>query len=156
MFISTAYAQTAGASDPNGMLLQFAPFILIFVVMYFLLVRPQQQKAKAHKASMAALRRGDMVLTSGGIIGKVVRVVNDQEVAVEIAEGVRVRVMRLTISEVLAKTEPAGKDNSTKDNGAKDDDAAEDEAKADGKSEAPAAESTRRRRAGPRSPTAAK
>ena len=120
MFISPAYAQTAGLSDPNGMLLQFAPFILIFVVMYFLLVRPQQQKAKAHKASMAALRRGDMVLTSGGIIGKIVRVINDQEVSVEIAENVRVRLMRMTITEVLAKTQPAGKDTGSGDTDADD------------------------------------
>ncbi|HWK43084.1 MAG TPA: preprotein translocase subunit YajC [Stellaceae bacterium] len=150
MLISPAYAQTAGLSDPNGMLLQFAPFILIFVVMYFLLVRPQQQKAKAHKAAMAALRRGDMVLTSGGIIGKIVRVLNDQEVSVEIAENVRVRLMRLTITEVLAKTQPVGKDTGAD---ADDDDATDGEA-----ADAPvkSAVEPKRRRSTPRPPAAPK
>ena len=81
--------------------------ILIFVIMYFLLIRPQQKRAKEHKAMVEALRRGDQVLTQGGIIGKVSKVKEDGEIEVEIAEGVRVRVMRATIAQVMSKSEPA-------------------------------------------------
>lgn len=107
MFISTAYAQAAGAA-PGGadMFVQFAPLVLIFVVFYFLLIRPQQKKMKEHKAMLDAIRRGDKVVTGGGIVGTVVRVGNDDEVVVEIAENVRVRCMRGTISLVLNKSEP--------------------------------------------------
>ncbi len=108
MFISEAYAQTAGA--PAGgldSLSQFLPLILIFVVFYFLLFRPQQKKAKAHREMISQVRRGDKVLTQGGIIGQVNKVIDDAELLVEIAEGVRVRVTRGAISEVLAKTGPA-------------------------------------------------
>jgi preprotein translocase subunit YajC len=109
MFISEAYAQAAG-SGLGGLdnLQQFLPLILIFVVFYFLLLRPQQKKAKAHREMVAQLRRGDRVLTQGGIIGQVNKVLNDTEVLIEIAEGVRVRMMRSTITEVMAKTEPVG------------------------------------------------
>ena len=86
---------------------QFVPLILIFAIMYFLLIRPQQKKLKEHQAMVAALRRGDMVVTQGGIIGKVSKVKDDGEIEVEIAENVRVRVMRATIVQVLSKTEPA-------------------------------------------------
>jgi len=86
---------------------QFIPLILIFAIMYFLLIRPQQKKLKEHQAMVAALRRGDMVLTQGGIIGKVSKVKDDGEIEVEIAENIRVRVMRATIVQVLSKTEPA-------------------------------------------------
>ena len=88
---------------------QFIPLILIFVIMYFLLIRPQQKKMKEHKAMVEALRRGDQVVTQGGIIGKVSKVKEDGEVEVEIAEGVKVRVVQATISQVLSKTEPAEK-----------------------------------------------
>jgi preprotein translocase subunit YajC len=108
MWISTAYAQGVGSLlDNQGALLQFMPLVLIFVVFYFLLIRPQQQKAKQHRAMLDALRRGDRVVTGGGIIGTVSQVVSPEEVAVDIAQGVRVRVRRGTISEVLARTEPA-------------------------------------------------
>ena len=79
------------------------PLILIFVIMYFLLIRPQQKKVKEHKAMVEALRRGDQVVTQGGIIGRITRVKEDNEVEVEIAENVRVRVMRSTISQVLTR-----------------------------------------------------
>src|SRR5262245_15031958 len=108
MLISTAYAQTGGADGGSGMLIQLAPLVLIFVVFYFLIIRPQQKKVKDHKAMVDALRRGDRVVTSGGIIGTVVKVSNDREVVLEIADGVRVRVLRGMISEVMARTEPAG------------------------------------------------
>ncbi|MFT5870976.1 MAG: preprotein translocase subunit YajC, partial [Paracoccaceae bacterium] len=83
------------------------PLILIFVIMYFLLIRPQQKKAKDHKAMVAALRRGDQIITSGGLIGKVIKVKDDHEVEVELSEGVKVRVVRHTIAQVTSKTEPA-------------------------------------------------
>jgi preprotein translocase subunit YajC len=86
---------------------QFVPLILIFAIMYFLLIRPQQKKVKEHQAMVEALRRGDQVVTQGGLIGKVSKVKEDNEIEVEIAEGVRVRVVRSTVAQVLSKTEPA-------------------------------------------------
>ncbi len=121
MFISEAYAQAAApAAGGFDNLQQFLPLILIFVVFYFLLLRPQQKKMKAHRELVSQLRRGDRVLTQGGIIGQINKVMNDAEVSVEIAEGVRVRMMRSAISEVLAKTEPVA---GAKDEPAKDGDA---------------------------------
>lgn len=115
MLITSAYAQTAGdgggaASDFQTQLLTYAPLFLIMVVFYLLLIRPQQQKAKELRQQQSALRRGDRIVTAGGVIGTVARVVNDDELEVQIAEGVRVRVVRSTISTVLARTEPAAKD----------------------------------------------
>ncbi|HEX9491145.1 MAG TPA: preprotein translocase subunit YajC [Stellaceae bacterium] len=104
MFISPAYAQAFG--DSASTLVQFAPFVLIFVVFYFFVIRPQQQKTREHRNMLGALRRGDRVVTGGGIIGTVAKVVGDDEVLVDIAEGMRVRVVRSTITTVLAKTEP--------------------------------------------------
>ena len=86
---------------------QFVPLILIFGIMYFLLIRPQQKKVKQHQAMVAALRRGDQVVTQGGMIGKVVKVKDDGEVEVEIADGVKVRIVQSTIATVMSKTEPA-------------------------------------------------
>ncbi len=107
MFISPAYAQAFGAfGDSTNALVQFAPFVLIFVVFYFFLIRPQQQKAKEHRNMLAALRRGDRVVTGGGIVGIVAKVVSDDEILVDIADNTRVRVVRSTITSVLAKTEP--------------------------------------------------
>ncbi len=83
------------------------PLILIFAIMYFLLIRPQQKKLKEHQAMVAALRRGDQVITQGGIIGKVTKVKDDGEVEIEIATGVNVRVVKTTIATVVNKTEPA-------------------------------------------------
>jgi preprotein translocase subunit YajC len=110
MLISAAYAQGTGITslfDNQSALIQFLPLVLIFVVFYFLLIRPQQRKAKDHKTMLDALRRGDRVVTGGGIIGTVSRVENPEEVTVDIADGVRVRVLRSTISSVLAKPDPA-------------------------------------------------
>jgi preprotein translocase subunit YajC len=111
MFATPAFAQTAGG-DAGSFIGALLPFILIFAIMYFLLIRPQQKKIKEHKAMVDALRRGDKVVTQGGLIGKVVRVKEDgeggmAEVEVELAEGVRVRAIRGTIQQVLSKTEPA-------------------------------------------------
>lgn len=106
MFVTPAYAQGAGggASILDGMLV---PMILVFAIMYFFLIRPQQKKAKEHQEMLGALRRGDQVVTQGGIIAKVTKVKDDGEVEVEIANGVKVRVMRATITTVISKTEPA-------------------------------------------------
>lgn len=113
MFIAPAYAQGAApAGDAFGL---FVPLILIFVVFYFLLIRPQQKKAKQHRDMVAALRRGDRIVTAGGLLGTISRVVSDSELLVEVAEGVKVRVVRGTIAEVLTKPEPAEREGSRKD-----------------------------------------
>jgi len=110
MLIATAYAQGTGLSglfDSQSTMIQFLPLVLIFAVFYFLLIRPQQRKAKEHRATLDTLRRGDRVVTGGGIVGTVVRVDSPEEVSVDIADGVRVRVVRSTITSVLAKPDPA-------------------------------------------------
>ncbi|PRY95412.1 protein translocase subunit yajC [Hasllibacter halocynthiae] len=108
MFVTPAYAQAAGGGA--GALGSLIPLVLIFGIMYFLLIRPQQKRLKDHQAMVAALRRGDRVVTGGGVVGKVTRVKEDDaEVEVEIAKDVRVLVMRPTIQQVLSKTEPAAK-----------------------------------------------
>jgi len=108
--IPSAYAQTTsgagGGSSPADLLQQFFPIIAIIAIFYFLMIRPQSQKAKALQKQLSELRRGDSVITSGGIIGTVARVVNDDEVLVEIAEGVRARVVRSTITGITGKGEP--------------------------------------------------
>ena len=105
MIASPAFAQAAGGgASAFG---SFIPLILIFAIMYFLLIRPQQKKAKEHAAMVAALRRGDQVVTQGGLIGKVTKVKDDNEIEVEIATGVKVRVVQSTVATVLNKTEPA-------------------------------------------------
>lgn len=86
---------------------QFIPLILIFAIMYFLLIRPQQKKVKEHKAMVDGLKRGDQVVTQGGLIGKVVKVKDDGELEVELAENVKVRVVQSTIATVVTRTEPA-------------------------------------------------
>ena len=105
MFITEAFAQTAGGASSTSLLIQFAPIVLIFVIMYFLILRPQRQKARMHQELVANLRRGDTVVIAGGLIGKVAKV-EDAELLVELAEGVRVRVVRATVTEVRAKGEP--------------------------------------------------
>ncbi len=106
MLITEAFAQTAGGgSSATGLLVQFMPIILIFVIMYFLILRPQQQKARRHREMVNNLRRGDTVVTSGGLIGKVAKV-DEHELQVELAEGVRVRIVRGMVAEVRAKGEP--------------------------------------------------
>ena len=104
MLISPAYAQAGGAGGFD--LISLMPLVLIFVVFYFLLIRPQQKKQKAHKEMIGAVRRGDNVLTNGGIFGRVTKVVDDDRLQVEIADNVRVHVARSMISEVMTRTEP--------------------------------------------------
>ncbi|MCY4206866.1 MAG: preprotein translocase subunit YajC [Roseovarius sp.] len=86
---------------------QFLPIILIFAIMWFLLIRPQQKKVKEHKAMVEGLRKGDQVVTQGGLIGKITRVKEDNEIEVEVAQGVKVRVVKNTITQVVSRTEPA-------------------------------------------------
>ncbi len=105
MFVTPAYAQAAGGA--GGAFASFVPLILIFAIMYFLLIRPQQKKVKQHQAMVQALRRGDQVVTQGGIIGKVVKVKEDGEIEVEIAPDTKVRVIKSTVAQVISKTEPA-------------------------------------------------
>lgn len=140
MFISPAYAQAAGAAAPNP-LMQLAPFILIIVVMYFLLIRPQQQQRKKHMEMVSAVRRGDTVVTQGGLVGKVTKVIDEREVMVEIADGVTVRVLKHTLSDVQSKTQPV--DKTATDKGAdkgKDGGAEKASAKADQGRDKPANE----------------
>lgn len=112
MWISQAFAQTAtetsaptqNTSGTSSMLMNVLPLVLIFVIFYFLLIRPQQRKMRTHRAMVSSLRRGDKILTSGGIIGVVHKVLNDGEIQVEIAEGVRVRIARGSVNEILSRT----------------------------------------------------
>lgn len=105
MFITPAYAQVAGG---GSQLVSFLPLILIFAVFYFLLIRPQIRQRKEHQGMLNQLRRGDKIVTGGGIIGTITKVNNEGEVTVQIAEGVKVVVARGTISNVLTKPNPAG------------------------------------------------
>jgi preprotein translocase subunit YajC len=117
MLITPAYAQAA-AGDNSGMLMSLLPFVLIFVIMYFLILRPQQKRVKQHQEMVKNVRRGDTVVTSGGLVGKVTKVIDDEQIEVELADGVRARQMRQMISEVRAKGEPVKgepvKDEATK------------------------------------------
>lgn len=106
MFISEAFAQTAGAGGAGGAFQAFLPLILIFIVFYFLLIRPQQKKMKQHREMLDAVRRGDKIITGGGILGTVTKVDNDAELTVEIAKDVKVKVQRATIASVVNRTEP--------------------------------------------------
>ncbi|WP_417683929.1 preprotein translocase subunit YajC [Roseibium sp.] len=107
MFITPAYAQAAGSPLGPDFLMSILPFVLIFAIMYFLIIRPQRQRMKQHQEMVANLRRGDTIVTTGGLIGKVAKVVDDAELLVELAEGVKVRIVRSMVQEVRAKSEPA-------------------------------------------------
>lgn len=107
MFVTPAFAQAAGGAGAGSAVASFLPLVLIFAIMYFLLIRPQQKRAKDLRAMVDALRRGDQVLTQGGIIGKVTKVNDDGVLEVEIAEGVKVKILKHTIVQVMNKTEPA-------------------------------------------------
>ena len=102
MFISQAWAQGAGGGG-GDFLVQLFPLILIFVVFYFLLIRPQQAKVRAQREMLSGVKRGDRVVTGGGVIGLVTKVISDNEMQVEIAEGVRVRMLKQSVSEILAR-----------------------------------------------------
>ena len=106
MFASPAYAQAAGGGLGGG-LGGLVPIFLIFGIMYFLMIRPQQKKLKEHRAMLAAMRKGDQIVTAGGLIGKVIKVKEDNEVEVEIATGIKVRVRQSTVADIITKTEPS-------------------------------------------------
>lgn len=105
-FITPAYAQAAGAPGGADLVMQMAPFGIILVIMYFLILRPQQKRVKVHQEMIKNVRRGDTIVTTGGIVGKVTKVTDDPEIEVEIAANVRVRVIRTMISDVRSKGEP--------------------------------------------------
>ena len=105
MLITPAYAQAAGGS--SDFIFQILPFLLIFVIMYFLIIRPQQKRVKDHREMVSTLRRGDTVVTAGGLIGKVTKV-EDGELQVELGQGMKVKVVRSTITDVRSKSEPVG------------------------------------------------
>src|SRR5262245_433882 len=117
MFVSPAYAQAAGTSGSAFDLMSILPLILIFVVFYFLLIRPQQQKVKAHRERISKVKRGDRIVTGGGIVGTVTRDLGPDEIQVEIAEGVRVKIVKATIADIRAKPEPV---STSRDNDADD------------------------------------
>ncbi|MFC7064967.1 preprotein translocase subunit YajC [Brucella rhizosphaerae] len=113
MFVTPAFAQASGGGAGPDMLMSILPFVLIFVIMYFLIIRPQRTQMKKRQEMLSAVRRGDTVVTGGGIVGKVQKVHDDGELDVEIAEGVRIRVLRSALSEVRVKGEPVA-DNKNK------------------------------------------
>jgi preprotein translocase subunit YajC len=116
MFISPAYAQGSIFGFGGGntdMLTSLLPFVLIFVIMYFLILRPQQKRVKQHAEMVKNVRKGDTVVTSGGLVGRITKVVDDDTIEVEVADGVRVRQMRSMVSDVRAKGEPLKDDSSS-------------------------------------------
>ena len=112
MFVSQAFAQGAGGTG-GDLFAMLVPLILIMGVFWFLLIRPQQKRAKEHQELVRGIRRGDVVATSGGVIGKVARVIDDHEVLLEVAENVRMRFQKHAISEVRAKGEPVAEADET-------------------------------------------
>ena len=111
MLISPAYAQAAGAGGAD-FFVSLMPLLLIFVVFYFLLIRPQQRKVKQHQELVSAIKRGDQVVTSGGILGKVTKVDHQEAIlSVEVAKDVIIRVQRHTIADVLSKPQPVANAN---------------------------------------------
>lgn len=105
-FITPAYAQALGGGGSTDVILQMAPFGIILVIMYFLILRPQQKRAKDQQELVTGVRRGDIIVTTGGLIGKVTKSVDDKEVEMEIAPNVRVRIARQMITDVRVKGEP--------------------------------------------------
>ena len=112
MFITPAFAQGSPLGGDN-MLVSLLPFVLIFVIMYFLILRPQQKRVKQHQEMVKNVRKGDTVINSGGTIGRVTKVIDDEQIEVEIADGTRVRQMRQMIAEVRAKGEPVKEDGAS-------------------------------------------
>ncbi len=104
--ITPAFAQAAGIGVSSDMLMSLVPFVLIFVIMWFLIIRPQQRRVKTHQEMIKNVRRGDTIVTSGGIVAKVTKVIDDAELEAEIADGVKVRLVKGMISDVRAKGEP--------------------------------------------------
>ena len=120
LFIGTAFADAgvpaAGSGGAGDIIMSMMPIVLMVVVFYFLLIRPQQKRMKQHRETLSQVRRGDRVLTSGGIIGIVSKVIDDNELLVEIADNVKVKVLKATIADVLSKTDPVKEVPSAKEN----------------------------------------
>jgi preprotein translocase subunit YajC len=114
MFITPAYAQGLNLGGNSDMIMSLLPFAGIFVIMYFLILRPQQKRVKAHQELVKNVRRGDTVITTGGIVAKVTKVVDDEQIEIELADGVRARQIRSMISEVRAKGEPVNDNTAAK------------------------------------------
>jgi preprotein translocase subunit YajC len=112
MFMTSAYAQAAGSPGMGDLFGMVVPLVMIMVVFWFLLIRPQQRKMKEHQELLKKINRGDTVITNGGLIGRVVKIVDDSELQVEVGENVKVRILRSAVSDVRAKGEPIG--NETK------------------------------------------
>jgi preprotein translocase subunit YajC len=112
MFVTPAFAQAAGAAapggalDPSGIVVQLAPILILVVIFWLLIFRPQQKKLREQRAMLAAIRRGDTVVTTGGIVGKVTKAVDGEDLEVEIAQGVKVKLVRGSVSDVRSKAEP--------------------------------------------------
>lgn len=104
--ITPAFAQGFGGGGTNDVLMSLVPFVLIFIIMWFLIIRPQQKRVKSHQELIKNVRRGDTIVTSGGLIAKVSKVIDDAEIEAEIADGVRVRIVKGMITDVRAKGEP--------------------------------------------------
>lgn len=112
MFVTPAYAQGVGATP--DMFISILPFVLIFVIMYFLIIRPQRAQMKRRSEMLAAVRRGDTVVTGGGFIGKVTKVIDDNELEVDLGGGTKVTALRSTLAEVRVKGEPVANQNAKK------------------------------------------
>jgi len=110
MFVTPAFAQTGAGGAPD-MLVSILPFVLIFVIMYFLIIRPQRSQMKKRTELLSAIRRGDSVVTGGGFLGKVTRVINDNELEIDLGNGVKVTALRATIADVRVKGEPVANEN---------------------------------------------
>ncbi len=106
MFVTPAYAQAAGTPGMGDFVGMILPLVMIMVVFWFLLIRPQQRKLKEHQELLKKINRGDTIITSGGLIGRVTKVVDDHELQVEVGENVKVRILRSGVSDVRAKGEP--------------------------------------------------
>lgn len=105
--ITPAFAQTAAAPGGADMVMQLLPFGLVLIIMYFLLIRPQQRRAKAHQEMVKNLRRGDVIVMNNGMIAKITKVIDDNEIEVEISDSVKVRMLRGMVAELRVKSEPA-------------------------------------------------
>jgi preprotein translocase subunit YajC len=112
MFVTPAYAQAAGGGGASDILVSIAPILLLVVIFWLLIFRPQQKRVKEHQAMLSAVRRGDTIVTTGGIVGKVIKVQDNEDLEVEIASGVKVKVVKSMISDVRSKSEPVNDNKS--------------------------------------------
>lgn len=106
MFVTPAYAQGAGAPSGMDFISSFIPIILLIAIFWFLIFRPQQKRMKAHQAMLASIKRGDTIVTNGGVVGKVTKAVENEDLEVEIAQGVKIKVVRTMVADVRTKSEP--------------------------------------------------